>query len=252
MQKTTYRQLAIEFKRTKSHEVFSKLYEKIKPRMKSFVLGIVKDSEAAEDIVADAMSTVFMKIDQYNPDYQITTWSYTIAYNIAIQYIRDRNKKVSLTPFQETGIEVSGEGSLLQQEKMQDLQMLENDFESIEASLLEEERLLEEKHKACVNAIQDLKPLYKDIMIDRFINKLSYIQIEEREKGRINEKIKDLEEKLQASNEKEKPRIVAALNSCKRKNINGQTIKNRIHTGRKLVQDTLKQMEIFQETTEEI
>ena len=252
MSKTTYRQLAIEFKKTKSPEAFTKLYEKIKPRMKSFVLGIVKDSEAAEDIVSDAMSTVFLKIDMYNPEYQITTWSYTIAYNIAIQYIRDRNKKVSLTPFQETGIEVSGEGNLLQSEKMQDLSFIEQNFQDIEQSLLEEEQLLEQKHKACLNAINNLKPLYKDIMIDRFINKLSYIEIENREKTRIQERIEDLESQLETASEREKPRIVAALNSCRRKNINGQTIKNRIHTGRKLVQDNLRSLEIFQEREEDI
>lgn len=247
MQKTTYRQLAVEFKNTKSPAAFEKLYKKIKPRMRSFVLGIVKDPDAADDIVSDAMTTVYTKIDQYNPEFQITTWSYTIAYHQAIQYIRERNKKVSLTAFSDNGIEVPTEGKLLEIGKT--LEALDKeDFTDLEQNLLEKERLLELRHQAAINAINSLKPLYKDIMVDRFINKLSYIDIELREKERLENKIADLERKHTEASPENKPKIEAQLRTLRRKNVNGQTIKNRIHAGRKIVHDNIKDLDIFKES----
>jgi RNA polymerase sigma factor (sigma-70 family) len=245
-QKTTYRQLAIEFKNTKSPAVFAQLYKKIKPRMKSFVLGIVKDPDAADDIVSDAMTTVYTKIDQYNPEFQITTWSYTIAYHQAIQYIRERNRKVSLTVFSDNGIEVPTEGKLLEIGKTLEALDREN-FSSLEQDLLEKERIIELRHQAAIDAINSLKPLYKEIMVDRFINKLSYIDIELREKERLESKIADLEKELRSCSEEEKSKIEARIKTLRRKNVNGQTIKNRIHAGRKIVHDTIKDLDIFKE-----
>jgi len=243
----SYRQLAIEFKTTKCPHTFAKLYTKIKPRMRSFVLGIVKDPEAADDIVSDAMTSVFTKIDQYNPEYQITTWSYTIAYNCAIQYLRDRNKKVSLSVFQDNGVDIVDSGKLTKKDTI-DENLLKVDFSSLEDELVQQERILEERYDACVNAINELPSLYKEIMVDRFIKNMSYNDIEVAEKERFREKISQLEEDFKVACDSDKLKIGAKIKSMKRKTINGQTIKNRIHRGRKIIQDHLINLEIFKES----
>ena len=47
----TYRQLASEFKNTRSEESFSQLYKKIKPGLTSYVNKILKDPELTQDVV---------------------------------------------------------------------------------------------------------------------------------------------------------------------------------------------------------
>ena len=97
--KKTYKELAIEFKKTKDEKVYNELYAKMRPGLWSYVNNIVKDPHVADDIVSTTLTTVYLKIEQYNEDYQITTWAYRIAYNECIGWIRYRNRKVSMNIF---------------------------------------------------------------------------------------------------------------------------------------------------------
>ena len=92
--KKTYKELAIEFKKTKDEKVYNQLYSKMRPGLWSYVNNIVKDPSVADDIVSTTLTTVYLKIEQYNEDYQITTWAYRIAYNECIGWIRYRNRNV--------------------------------------------------------------------------------------------------------------------------------------------------------------
>ena len=80
----TYKELAIEFKKTRSERVYNELYKKMKPGLWSYVNNIVKDPTIADDITSTTLTTVYLKIYQYNESYQITTWAYRIAYNECI------------------------------------------------------------------------------------------------------------------------------------------------------------------------
>ena len=86
--KKTYKELAIEFKKTRKESIYNELYAKMRPGLWSYTNNIVKDPHVADDIVSTTLTTVYLKIDQYNEDYQITTWAYRIAYNECIGWIR--------------------------------------------------------------------------------------------------------------------------------------------------------------------
>ena len=103
--KKTYKELALEFKKTRNEKVYNELYAKMRPGLWSYVNKIVKDPAVADDIVSTTLTTVYLKIDQYNEAYQITTWAYRIAYNECIGWIRFRNKKVSINAFTDKGID---------------------------------------------------------------------------------------------------------------------------------------------------
>ena len=83
--KKTYKELALEFKKTRNEKVYNELYAKMRPGLWSYVNKIVKDPAVADDIVSTTLTTVYLKIDQYNEAYQITTWAYRIAYNECIE-----------------------------------------------------------------------------------------------------------------------------------------------------------------------
>jgi len=207
--KKTYKELALEFQRTRSDKVFTELYEKMRPGMRSYVYKIVKDWDNTDDIVSNTLTKVYFKIDQYNPAYQITTWAYRIAYNECIGWIRQRNRKVSLSVFADKGVEATASSKFSFQNPLHDYEtpMTENDH-------WDEEHEIEERDRIVKEAIHALPPIYKRYMIERFLNHKSYNDI------------LDMMEK-------------------KEKGVSLQTVKNRIFRGRKIVKKQLENMRIF-------
>jgi len=206
--KKTYKELAIEFKKTRRESVYNELYAKMRPGLRSYVNNIVKDSNVTEDIVSTTLTTVYLKIDQYNEDYQITTWAYRIAYNECIGWIRYRNRKVSMNAFTDKGIDPPT--------FMLPNVDVDNSMPPTEADYWEAENLLTEKVRLTTEAIKALPPMYKRFMEERFLNKKSYND------------------------------ILNIMSDCE-KGINLQTVKNRIFRGRKIVRKQLESMKVFAE-----
>ena len=206
--KRTYKELAIEFKKTRSEKTYNELYHKMRPGLWSYVNNIVKDPTIANDIVSTTLTTVYLKIDQYDEAYQITTWAYRIAYNECIGWIRFRNKKVSMNVFTDAGVEppqmkesyTTKDGVLIK---------TEDDF-------YEEQSIVDEQVRMTQEAINALPPMYKRYMVERFLNNKSYSD--------ILDIMKSIE-----------------------KGINLQTVKNRIFRGRKIVKKQLLGMKLFSE-----
>jgi RNA polymerase sigma-70 factor (ECF subfamily) len=163
----TYKELALEFKGTKSEKVFNELYHKMRPGLRSYINNIVKDPAVADDITSTTLTTIYLKIDDYNDDYQITTWAYRIAYNECIGWIRFRNKKISMNVFTDAGVEPPTQEAI----DFYDQGIKgEGEFWEEELTLIEQVRLTKE-------AINALPPMYKKYMVERFINYKSYDEI---------------------------------------------------------------------------
>jgi len=208
--KKTYKELALEFKKTKSEKSFTELYYKMKPGLRNYVNKILKDPELTDDVVSTTFISIYLKIDQYNPDYQITTWAYRIAYNECIGQIRARNKKVSMNAFSDKGAEVTNEGDF----SYNSLSLNYNADSTVEYEHLERERILEEKMKLTFEAIGNLPKLYRPYMEERFLKEKSY---------------NDIYEKM----------------SKREKGISLQTVKNRIFRGKKIIQKELSNNKAF-------
>ncbi len=204
--KRTYKELALEFKKTRSESTYNELYRKMRPGLWNYVNNILKDPLISDDVVSHTLTTVYLKIDQYNEDYQITTWAYRIAYNECIGYIRFRNKKVSMNVFTDAGVEPPMESSFTMKDGM-NLLKTENDW-------LEEESIFDQQVRMTHEAINALPPMYKRYMVERFLNHKSYQDI-------LDIMIKS------------------------EKGINLQTVKNRIFRGRKIVKKQLEGMKLF-------
>jgi len=203
----TYKELAIEFKKTRSEKTYNELYHKMRPGLWNYVNNIVKDPNVADDIVSTTLTTVYLKIDQYDESYQITTWAYRIAYNECIGWIRFRNKKVSMNVFTDAGVEPPNDNFDIFRDDPS--LKTDDDFWEEENTLVEQVRLTRE-------AINALPPMYKRYMVERFLNNKSYNDI------------LDIMSKFE-------------------KGINLQTVKNRIFRGRKIVKKQLEGMSLFSE-----
>lgn len=169
----SYKQLTENFLTTRSDNDFAVLYNKIKPGLTSYVYKIVKDREMAEDIAVNTLTKMWTKIEQYNPSYGITTWLYRIAFNDSLGYIKKRNQTTSLNKLSEYGVEVSLEGSVsntLKSAIHEYEQMTEQDY-------LDEDDALQDKYVKTLEAMQNLKVMYRDILVDRMMKHMKYDQL---------------------------------------------------------------------------
>lgn len=172
----SYKELTKNFLETRSDADFTALFYKIKPGLTAYVNKIVKDRDMAEDIAINTLTKMWTKIEQYNPDYQITTWLYRIAFNDALGHINQRSKKSSLTTLSEFGVEINETGMI-----SRDLQGAFEDYEmKTEQDYLEEDDAMMEKYGRTLKAIEDLKENYKGIIVDRLINEMKYEDIAEK------------------------------------------------------------------------
>lgn len=167
----SYRELAENFVATKSEADYLQLYKKVKPGLRSYIFKTVKDSAAAEDILTNTLTKLWTKIEQYDPQYQITTWLYRIAFNECLGWIRERNRKYSLDSMQEFGLDVEDSTGRITSnisELMEDYEM------KSEADYLAEDAELDRMYESTLIAMDKLKPIYKNILIDRIVNEMKY------------------------------------------------------------------------------
>ena len=170
----SYRELGEAFYKERNEKTYNELYNRVRPGLKSYIWKVLKDQEAVEDVLSNTLIKLWTKIDQYKPEYQISTWLYRIAFNESLGYIRERNKKYSLDGMKELGIEVS-EGNQLNET----LSMLIEDTTAMksENDFWDEENELMGKYNLALSCINDLKPMYRDMLSDRLISKMKYEDI---------------------------------------------------------------------------
>ena len=170
----SYRELGEAFYKERNERTYNELYNRVRPGLKSYIWKVLKDQEAVEDVLSNTLIKLWTKIDQYKPEYQISTWLYRIAFNESLGYIRERNKKYSLDGMKEFGIEVS-EGAQLNET----LSMLIEDTTAMksENDFWDEENELMSKYNQALSCINDLKPMYRDMLSDRLISKMKYEEI---------------------------------------------------------------------------
>jgi len=173
MSKVNYRELTENYLESRSEADFTVLYRKAKPGLKSYIYKIVKDNEVAEDIVVNTLTKMWTKIDQFDPQYQITTWLYRIAFNECLGYISERNKKTSLNKLAEFGIEVDGEGFVGDTLS----HLIEEAEQKSEQDFLDEDEALQNQYTSALKAIEKLKPIYREIVVDRLLNNMKYEDI---------------------------------------------------------------------------
>jgi len=72
---------------------FDELMEKYKKRMFSYVYKSVKNWEDTEDLVQEIFVKVFQALSRWEPKAKFSTWLYTIAHNVCIDFHRANSRK---------------------------------------------------------------------------------------------------------------------------------------------------------------
>lgn len=116
-----------------------------------YVRRMMGTDEDARDVTQDALVKMLRKIDQYNDHYAFSTWVFGIARNTSIDELRRRKRRA----WDEPGDVVDQAASPLQ-----------------EASHAERAELLEQ-------AIEQLAPLYREVLVLYHFEHLKYAEIAE-------------------------------------------------------------------------
>ena len=168
----SYRELSENFVKSRSERDYNALYLRVKPGLRNYIANVVKDSEATDDILTNTLTKMWTKIDQYDPSYQITTWLYRIAFNECLGWIRQRNSKYSIDTMKDYGIEISDQYANTSAREL----LIEAELKT-ESDWLEEDNDLQNRYELALTSIDNLKPMYKEIIEDRLINQMKYEDI---------------------------------------------------------------------------
>src|SRR3569623_2395291 len=67
---------------------FRELVRRYERPVFSLVHRMVRDREVAEDLAQDTFIKVLNHIDRYSPEFKFSSWLFTLANNVAIDFLR--------------------------------------------------------------------------------------------------------------------------------------------------------------------
>lgn len=177
-------ELAARYIETRHERDFRNLFDRIKPGLTNYVNNILKDEEAADDVVADAFIKMWLKIDTYKPMWCFSTWAYRITRNEAMQYLRKKKTTVSLDKIMKFVGASDDVPELMMVDNgiSQDLVSQPEDMDPMQTA----EEVTDALYQSVMEQMQKLPAHYKDIIIDREVNEMQYEEIAEKYDLHIN------------------------------------------------------------------
>lgn len=149
-----------EFQENNTLEAYEILVRRYKDPLMNFVYRFTGDRDASSDIVQDTMIKFYMNKDSYRSFAKFSTWIYTIAGNLAKNELkrRKRRKIFSLeNDDDERSIQVADKNAI-EPDKAADSQI---------------------KNEIIQKALLKVKDVYRDVVVLRDIQELSYEEIAE-------------------------------------------------------------------------
>lgn len=153
-------ELIKEFQDSNTLEAYEILVKRYKDPLMNFVYRFVGDRDACTDIVQDTMIKFYLNKDSYRSFAKFSTWIYTIAGNLAKNELKRRRRRVifSISNGDDERTPQIEDKMFLSPEKLADGEIRS---EIIEKALLK------------------VKPVYREVVILRDIQDLSYEEISE-------------------------------------------------------------------------
>jgi len=135
----------------------SRLVEKYREPVQTFILGIITQAQDAEDICQETFDKAFRNLAMYNSRWAFSTWLFTIAQNTSLDYYR--KKRVSPP-------------------HLNNLDSLDGDSGVMDLAQSPEESLItNQTFDELITAIKALDPKYRKVAELRFIQEFAYEEI---------------------------------------------------------------------------
>jgi RNA polymerase sigma-70 factor, ECF subfamily len=180
----TDEELIQEFQENNTLEAYETLVNRFKDPLTNYVYRFLGDKDLCTDIVQDTMIKFYLHKDSYKSFAKFSTWIYTIAGNLARNELKRRKRRQIF--------------SLDNDDDEKKIQIEDNSFVSPERATDSEM-----KGEIIQKALLKVKPVYREVVILRDIDGLSYEEIAEitnlsigTVKSRINRGRRHLQELL--------------------------------------------------------
>jgi RNA polymerase sigma-70 factor, ECF subfamily len=145
-----------------SEEAFRALVERFERPVHALLLRIVRRADVAEELAQDAFVKAWRALGRFDPTRKFSSWLFKIAHNTALDALRRRGEETLSLDAPVGGSETPPE--------------LPADPRAEDAL----ERLTSrEAARALERAIAELRPAYREILLLRFAEELSYDEIAE-------------------------------------------------------------------------
>ncbi len=136
---------------------FEPLVSRYSDTIVRFSHHMVGDFQAAEDIGQESFLRAFSHIGRLEDAGKFTTWLYSIARHLCLDWIRARRSTVSMDALEEEGVEVAGDPD-------------DRPEHFVETG---------EMHGHVLAELQRLRPDYREILLMKHVYELSYKEISE-------------------------------------------------------------------------
>lgn len=142
-------------------QAYAELLDKYRESIYFMMLKMVQNADDAEDLTLEAFGKAFKRLDQYVPNYAFSTWLFRIATNNCIDFIRKKKlRTMSIDkPFEDS----EGEESTM---------TLKSEGLNPEQTYIKEQKI-----KMMRKVVDRLKPRYKNLVVLRYFEELSYEEI---------------------------------------------------------------------------
>jgi RNA polymerase sigma-70 factor (ECF subfamily) len=143
-----------------SVELFEVIVKRYQRKLINYIYRMINDFDSAMELCQEVFIKVYNSLDKYNPSYKFTTWIHRISSNATIDWMR----KKKIDAYSMDANDNDDSPSLSQQIPAKGL----NPHEKLEMGQLQ---------GRIEAAIDDLPFIYKQLIILRHINELSYEEI---------------------------------------------------------------------------
>ncbi|GIW41200.1 MAG: RNA polymerase sigma factor [Candidatus Binatia bacterium] len=167
-------------------EAFRELVERYQRRIVSVLLGMLHDPEEAVEVAQEVFARAYENLRQFKGESSFYAWLYRIAFNLAI----DRQRKEQRRPTVPLEERAGGGGEILD----------ERPAEGVSSDPYEQVRA-KEIGKRVMQAIDELTPEHKAVILLREVEGLSYEEISrvmQCSKGTVMSRLHYARKKLQA------------------------------------------------------
>ena len=164
-------ELAEAFLKSSDEKDFIDLYKRLKPGLLNHCRSILIDEETSEDAFSNTMSKIWTKMSQYDPlRGNFSTWAYNIARNESLLIKKTKSRYMPLIT-ESTRVNDSDDDPISSSNEC----YTEPDWD-----LSSKYGELDSLYDSVVYKMRDLPEIYKEILIDREINKMKYQEIAEK------------------------------------------------------------------------
>lgn len=82
-----------------AREAYTKIYQRYRDRVYAYALRVLTNEQDAEDLFQEVFYRVYTRADSFTEERSLSGWIFTIAHNLCLNKIRDRKPQDSIDDF---------------------------------------------------------------------------------------------------------------------------------------------------------